>query len=253
MAGTSAEQTYGESQTTGVLGPDLRFEFYRKAYGEDYPFRGDEQRNALNAESDALAGKDPHFRFNRQRPHSREIALATPQIETVKEARRIIGEHEKAAGYKGVAGWEGPVDCETFAAHVVPFRVGMDRTAADAEGETLYLIVGTSLEEIAHDISRATRWIWWLSLLMCIGAAALALIPATLLTRPLGRITRAAQHLAEGNYDTNLPVQSAGEIGDLAGRSATWRGKFDSAPGIARHAGPDASRAAHCGRRHPYL
>src|SRR5262249_20196465 len=147
---------------------------------------------------------------------SRDMALATPDLNTIKEARRIVAEHEKAIGYEGGSDWEGPVECSTFAAHLVPFRIGIDRPGTDDTGEPLYLIVAASLEEISQDIWEATRWVLWISLILCVGAAVLALLPATLLTRPLVRITRAAQRLAEGDFATDLPVKSPGEIGELA-------------------------------------
>src|SRR5205823_5115931 len=127
---------------------------------------------------------------------SREIAINTPDAGVMKEAQALIAQHEHAAGYKGRRSWEAPVQCSTFAAHTVPFRIGIDRAGSDEAGEPLHLIVAASLEEIAQDISQATRWVWWVSLLLCGAAGSLALFPAHLLTRPLARITRTAQRLA---------------------------------------------------------
>src|SRR5262249_1929824 len=142
------------------------------------------------------------------------IAAADPA--TLKEARRLIAEHERAAGYKGGAGWEDQVRCETFVAHVVPFRIGIERAAAEEAGEPLQIIECASLEEIQQDILTVTEAGGWVCLVMCLVAAGLALTPAALFPRPLARITRAAQRLAEGDYDADLPVKATSEIGDLA-------------------------------------
>jgi PAS domain S-box-containing protein len=206
----------GETQMKGSLDDALKYYFCRKQYEGESPFRTKAQRDALAAELDRFAQNHEGFRFSRPRAESRDIALSSPDRAALKEAQRLIANHEKTVEYKGGGDWEGPVECSTFAAHVVPLRIGMEPTGADDPGDTLYLIVASSLEEIAHDISQATRWVWWSSLLLCVGAAWLALIPAHLLTRPLLRITRAAQKLAEGNYATDLPVKSPGEIGELA-------------------------------------
>ena len=144
------------------------------------------------------------------------LAISASDPKTLAEAQRLVETHERNAGYANAPAWDGPVWCETFAAHVAPFRLGIDRAGNEEAGETLYLIMTTALEEIDHDISRATRWVLWASLLLCLGAAGLALVPATLLTRPLDRIRRAAQRLAEGDYAVDLPVHSKSEIGDLA-------------------------------------
>src|SRR5262245_42637864 len=144
------------------------------------------------------------------------MGISSPDRRVLKEAERLIDKHEQAVGYRNGGSWEGPVECTSFAAHAVPLKIGMDPAGVEDSSDTMYLIVASSLEEIAHDISQATRWVWWASLLLCLGAACLALIPAHLLTRPLIRITRAAQKLAEGNYAADLPTKSPGEIGDLA-------------------------------------
>jgi PAS domain S-box-containing protein len=210
------EPTGGESQLNGTLGSDLRYEFTRKAYGKDFPFRDEARREALTKDLDELAQRDRRFRFTHPRPGARNFGLAAGDANTLKEAERLIELHEQAAGYKGGADWEGPVECTSFAAHVAPFRLGIDRPGTEEVGEPIFLILAASLEEIALDIRQATRWVWWISLLMCVAAAALALLPATWLTGPLRRITGAAQRLADGDYQADLPEKSAGEIGDLA-------------------------------------
>lgn len=206
----------GESQLTVRFDEDLRYLFSRKAYPTRLPFRNEEQRAALSKELEQLADQGARFRFSRPRANSREMALTGSSPQIIKEAQQVIARFEKEASYKGGRDWEGPVECSTFAAHVVPFRIGMERAGAETAGEPLHLIVAASLEEIAQDISEATRWVWWVSLLLCGVAGVLALFPAHLLTRPLARITRAAQRLAEGDYTTDLPVQKTNEIGDLA-------------------------------------
>src|SRR5262249_29049475 len=143
-------------------------------------------------------------------------AVSASQRATIEEAQRLVDQQEKSVNAKGAGSWEGPVLCTTFAAHLVPFRIGIERAGPDEAGEPLNLIVAVSLEEISLDIREATRWVWWVSLLMCAIAGALAVLPAQLLTRPLVRITQAAQRLAEGDFAVDLPVKSNTEIGDLA-------------------------------------
>ena len=210
------ESPPGRTQPLGSLGDDLKYYFTRKEFDRSLPFRTSEQREALTAELDRFARGNPHFRFSRPQPESHDLAMSSPDRKVLKEAERLIEEHEKNAGYKGGAYWEGPVECTSFAAYLTPLKVGMEPAGKEENSETLYMIVASSREEIAHDISQATRWVWWVSLLLCVGAAWLALIPAHLLTRPLIRITRAAQQLAEGNYAAELPIATPGEIGDLA-------------------------------------
>lgn len=56
----------------------------------------------------------------------------------------------------------------------------------------------------------------WIALLMIVLSAALALLLAYILGRPLKRITTAAKALAVGRYDLRLPVESKDELGELA-------------------------------------
>src|SRR2546421_407386 len=89
-----------------------------------------------------------------------------------------------------------PCGTTSCAAHAVALRLGTDPSGTDeGGGGGLYLIVAASLEEIAHDITVATRWVALISLMLTIGAGCLAFFPAHLLTRPLDRINRAAQRL----------------------------------------------------------
>ena len=56
----------------------------------------------------------------------------------------------------------------------------------------------------------------WIALLMIALSAALALMLAYILGRPLKRITAAAKELAVGRYHVRLPVESGDELGQLA-------------------------------------
>jgi PAS domain S-box-containing protein len=207
----------GESLRTGELGEKLAYYFMRRPYDRGTPHRTPEQREALGRELEDLARRSPSFRFSRPRSQSREIAIASPDQDVLKEARQIVERHEKEVEAKGVGDWEGPVHCETFGAHAVLLRLGVDPAGPDeSSGGTVHLIVAASLEEIAHDITIATRWVLWVSLMLCVGAGCLALFPAHLLTRPLQRINAAAQRIAKGEYDTDLPVESTSEIGVLS-------------------------------------
>ncbi len=210
------ESIQGETQPLGILGNDLKYYFTRKRYDRGLPFRTDPQRQALTAQLDEFARKHPGFRFRPPCPESIDLAFSSLDRQTLRDAEQLVAGEEKEIGYRGGGYWEGPVACSTFAAHLVPLKIGMEQPGLEGAEETLYLIVASSLEEIAHDISQATKWVWWVSLLLCVGAAGMALIPANLLIRPLIRITRAAQRLAEGDYATDLPAKSPGEIGELA-------------------------------------
>ncbi|MFL5340408.1 MAG: HAMP domain-containing protein, partial [Gemmataceae bacterium] len=210
-----SERTEGESQFGVTVAGGLHYEISRKTYDRGSPFRDEAQRAALERDLDGLGGRDPQFRFTRPRADNRFFAISTPDPKMMSEATRLVDAHEKAAASKG-GGWDGPVECQTFAAHIAAFRLGMERAGGEESGETLYLIVTTALDEIDHDIWRTTRWVLWASLLLCVGAAALALVPARLITRPLDRIREAAGRLAEGDYAVDLPVGSHTEIGHLA-------------------------------------
>jgi two-component system, OmpR family, sensor histidine kinase BaeS len=56
----------------------------------------------------------------------------------------------------------------------------------------------------------------WIALLMIALSAALALLLAYTLGRPLKRITAAAKELAVGRYNVRLPIESGDELGQLA-------------------------------------
>jgi PAS domain S-box-containing protein len=212
-----APASLGESLHTGEFGPSLSYFFLRRPYDKGLPFRSAEQRDELDHDLDAFAKSHPAFRFTRPRAQSRDIAFAGKDKEVLKDAQKIVEKHEKAADVKLPSDWEGPIECTTFAAHVVPLRLGTDPTAADEGGGGLvYLIVAASLQEIGHDIWLATRWVLWISLMLCVLTGCLALLPAHLLTRPLLRINRAAERLAKGDYGAELPIASTSEIGTLA-------------------------------------
>jgi adenylate cyclase len=207
----------GESLRTGELPPGLTFWFVRRPYSRGTPFQNSEQRSALEADLEQLTLRGQGFRFSRQKPESREITLAAQDKEILREAQRIVEHHERNIGHRQAEDWEGPIFCRSFAAHLVPLRLGPDPLGVEESGDNpLYLIVIASLEEIAQDIFKSTRSVLWASLALCVGAGWLALIPAVFLTRPLKRINQAAQRLAEGAYDTDLPTKAPGEIGTLA-------------------------------------
>ncbi|MCX7699770.1 MAG: PAS domain S-box protein, partial [Gemmataceae bacterium] len=213
------EQTdsLGESLRTGELNESLRFWFIRRPYSRGTPFQQPDHRAALESELGKLRQRYEGFRFSRQKPESREVTLAAPTKDALREASRIVEGQERAIGYAATEDWEGPIHCRTFAAHLVPLRLGPDPLGSEESGhETNYLIVAASIEEIAQDIFKSTRSVLWISLALCVGAGWVALIPAVWLTRPLKRINRAAQRLAEGAFDTDLPLKAPGEIGTLA-------------------------------------
>lgn len=207
----------GESLRTGELPVNLTYWFIRRPYSRGTPFQNAEARRALESDLENLTRRSGGFRFSRQKPESREITLAAQDRDVLKAAQRIVEKHEREVGYIATEDWEGPIHCRTFAAHLVPLRLGPDPLGVEESSDSLlYLIVAASIEEIAQDIFKSTRSVLWISLALCVGAGWLALIPAVWLTRPLKRINQAAQRLAEGAYDTDLPTKAVGEIGTLA-------------------------------------
>ncbi|MGR9043794.1 MAG: ATP-binding protein [Gammaproteobacteria bacterium] len=65
-------------------------------------------------------------------------------------------------------------------------------------------------------MERQAKALVWIALLMIALSAALALLLAYLLGRPLKRITAAAKALGAGRYAIRLPVESSDELGQLA-------------------------------------
>ena len=65
-------------------------------------------------------------------------------------------------------------------------------------------------------IERQAKAFFWIALLMIVLSAALAMLLAYTLGRPLKRITAAAKELAVGRYNVRLPVESGDELGQLA-------------------------------------
>jgi two-component system sensor histidine kinase BaeS len=65
-------------------------------------------------------------------------------------------------------------------------------------------------------IEQQAKAFFWIALLMIVLSAALAMLLAYTLGRPLKRITAAAKELAVGRYNVRLPVESGDELGQLA-------------------------------------
>ena len=67
------------------------------------------------------------------------------------------------------------------------------------------------------DAREAVVRLWYrLFLPVLLAATSLALVLAYLLTRPLRRLTEAAQRLGQGDYSVDVKVAAPGEVGNLA-------------------------------------
>ncbi len=86
---------------------------------------------------------------------------------------------------------------------------------ADARVGTARIVFSLARENAAYAASRAR--IFWLSLLLALGTAAvLAAISRTQIVRPLHRLAEAARRVGGGDFSTNLVVSSRDELGELA-------------------------------------
>jgi signal transduction histidine kinase/CheY-like chemotaxis protein len=190
--------------------PDLRAYYVRKRLEPTGRFVRDNWRS-LEQELAELAKEDPTFRFGPLNVTSMELELACADRELLQRAQDLVQKREKAAVGTSPP-WTSTVECEHYVGHLMPFWQRADQT-----DEPLALIVAQSVEEITSDIRSATRSVrlhWGPAIVL--GGCVLALAAAAWLTRPLKRIRTAAQRLAAGDYNVDLPVHGLGEVGELA-------------------------------------
>lgn len=164
----------------------------------------------LNRELGKFAEEDATFRVSKLNDTSPSLSISCFDRARLVAARHWIDEQERAAQVVGFP-WQGDLKCANFAAHFVPLHLQLG-----GHDDSTGLIFAASLEELASDIDLAVGKIRLWSLLLCLGAGGLALVPAFFLTRPLARINQAAQRLAEGDFSVDLPVKAHGEVGELA-------------------------------------
>lgn len=102
-------------------------------------------------------------------------------------------------------------DCRRFA--VSFFRLYFDPSSSDRH---FGLALGFSLDELDADLRDTKRSIVWVAVWLVIAAGLLAYLFSYMLTRRMTQVTRAADQIADGNFDVALPVQGHDEISDLA-------------------------------------
>ena len=80
----------------------------------------------------------------------------------------------------------------------------------------LSLAQAAAHQELVASISERSAWFLWVKTGLIVGGITVAFLMSRRLTRPLQRITEATRHLAEGDFDVELPVNASDEIGVLA-------------------------------------
>lgn len=211
--GQQAEDEYeviDRNQGTGlseVALPELQCWFAKKDLSPQFAIK---QREQLNRELEAKAKEDSTFRFSKVYESSPTIAISCADRGRLKSTKQLIDEQERKA-HVAVAPWQNDVKCTHFAAHFAPLHMQLGK-----HNQSPGLIFAASREELASDIDAAVIEIGLWALIVCFGAGGMALLAALFLTKPLGRINEAAQHLAEGDYSVELPVDAHGEVGELA-------------------------------------
>ena len=134
-----------------------------------------------------------------------EIAISSRQRQDVVAAARQLQEKF------GKLRWRKPVECKTFALHVVKVSTDSER------GERfLGLANAISYESISDDVEAEARPVFYLVMGLSAAAAILAGLFSLLITRPLKRVTRATRGFARGEFNVSLPLRDRGEIGILA-------------------------------------
>lgn len=106
---------------------------------------------------------------------------------------------------------EYDADCSTF--HASFIRLPYD---LHEPGHWLGLLMAFSQEELDKDVEVATSSVNWLIGLSIVGATAMAFLFSYMLTRRLAQVTRAAENIAAGQFNVDLPLTSRDEIGELA-------------------------------------
>ncbi len=102
-------------------------------------------------------------------------------------------------------------DCTLFAAQFL--RLYFDPRQPD---RYLGLVMAFSIDELDADLKTTKKTIQWSILWLTAIGVALAFLFSHTLTRPLAQTTRAAEKIAQGQFDVSLPVDKGDEIGDLA-------------------------------------
>jgi signal transduction histidine kinase len=83
-------------------------------------------------------------------------------------------------------------------------------------GDDGFVRLSAPLSNIDHTVAEVRNQLLYASLLGVLAAIALSLIGAALAARPLRKMTQAAERIAEGDYDVELPPRTADDFGLLS-------------------------------------
>lgn len=158
------------------------------------------------------------------------VRLRAPTPAKLLEYRTALDDLLRRPNGRPLLQWSDPVTCGDLVMHAT--RVFVDDTIvadsaapalATAAADTaapdfryLDLAAAASRDEFAADVTWEFRDIKWYAALLVIIAAAVAAGMSLFITRPLQKITRSAERVAQGEYDVALPLKDRSEIGVLA-------------------------------------
>jgi PAS domain S-box-containing protein len=157
------------------------------------------------------AERDPHLRHDYNRDRGSVIRLSGPDRQKLGEAADQLVNTLRDADQPGKLTWRQPIECRTFAVHVVKILYGV----LD-DPSSLVLLRLVSYEGIEDSVAAETSSFVVLLLCLTVAAGVLAALFSLMLIRPLKRITEATRRLALGDRNISLPIRNRSEIGVLA-------------------------------------
>lgn len=175
-----------------------------------------EAADLLNRLSSEERAADPHrvgLRFAGLVVGSRRLDVTHSNPKTLETIKAQLDALERKH-FKSDERWRKTLECKTLTTNLARLRLTLNPPTED---DALRFILAGSLEEIRDDIRHDIWYIrWGYGPVVVFAAGLLALAAALFITLPLSRITAAAERLADGHYDTPLPLKGAGEVGKLA-------------------------------------
>lgn len=111
---------------------------------------------------------------------------------------------------------------------------GVPLLGASGEGIAGFLTFDVPLADIERAHTEAQRGLWLASALILLLGGIAAWLLAGSLTRPLARLTQAAQRIAGGQFDQPVNVKSSDEIGGLATAFEVMRSRVATMTGTLR-------------------
>lgn len=151
----------------------------------------------------------------------------------VASARGGILAHTFTDGFPSglrAPGGSGPVRrLETAGGYV------LDITAPLLEGDLGTLRFGLSENAVRREVQDTVRGVLWIFASCTLAAAGLAVVLSLAISRPLGRLADAADHVRDGRFPEAVPVESGDEVGRLASAfNAMVAGRREADEGQAR-------------------